>query len=853
MRPIQPQRRRSSAGFWLSLLLIVVAGIGGTVAMFWLMALGPWSVAVEDSFMVRIPINSRPIVAYSSVQREDLLNPATRKLTFQKIPPASVVGMGAVGVSTEGTPVDGRIDSVKNDNGNVVLVIGGKDVPQSQVTELGGALMNVSTIIGRVVKKDKRAGMGFREATFFPRGTPEGIAGATPPGMRAITLDATHLQGIHSLQAGNRLDLLASFPIGQSAVAGTPDGLLTNQQPDTGDRKEPVLLAQNALLLRPVSVRNEATSTSSLTSGKRLVNEPRYEVTIAVTPEDVIPLQNALDQELKITCLATSMRIPTESESPQVLAESNQLMAPVTMRAIPAYAVITREAFINPATRTIRQEPINDQDVVMLGVQTRLEEMLGAVARHDIPAGSFIRKGDLLATQRQQKPPLSGLSKAESNAPAGLPWRTTTLANPQQSAQSGANIVGDRPAVTSFVPPGRVAIAVPWSRIFGSEHLQIDDHFDLLASYPLERRRDVRSTEARADENVVSKEYDEYVARGTDRTRDESLAERGEPWFIATDAIVIGPVGFPPPAAAMRAIGDRASDRRNRQDLSGPAILLAIDSRDVESMATVLNTSDVLLSAAFRAHADQVTPRGFRHIAVAPVEMPAYTEFSDLQWKGLRREITGRLVRTDDPRFDDAISIDAIDQYYGRVLNTEKARYSTFRDKDFLPAGAKAGVAAALDSNSVLVNVTSDQVQALNRFQENDQVALLLTGNRELPPGALVHSSNIGPSAQVVVQSVRIIQAASDISDTIALAVPQDDVAALTAALFRHDATDSSGRHDFRLLAVARHRTDTKSSEPDPQPVAALTGFDPLMSAPQIYEVVGGNARTHYFAADSEN
>lgn len=850
MRAIQPHRR-SSTGFWLGLLLIVVAGIGGTAAMLWTLGLGPFSVTTEDTFVVRIPINARAIPAYASVQREDLMNAG--KLAFQKVPPNAVIGMGATGVSTDGTRVQGPIESVKNVDGGVVVVIGGKDVPHSQLSELGGAVMSVNAIIGRVVKKDKRAGMGFRETAFFPRGTPEGIAGATPPGMRAITLDANKLQGIHSLQAGNRLDLLASFPTGQTGKSNTTPGLLTNQRPDAGTAaSEPVLLAQNALLLKPVTVRNQASTTSSLTSGKRLMNEPKYEVTLAVTPDDVIPLQNALDQGLAITCLAASMR-EEDGESTEPEIASDQTMAPVTMRPIAAYQVITREAFVNPATRRIRQEPISDQQVATLGVQTRIEDMLGSVARHDIPAGSFVRQGDLLQTQRQQKQqdaPSADTGTASATPAAG--WRPAVLPTPQQSGQSGANIVGDRPAVTSFVPPGRVAIAVPWNRIFGSEHLQIDDHFDLLASYPLERRREVRATETREDQNVVAKEYEEITSRGTDRTRDESLAERGEPWFIATDAIVVGPVGFPPPAAALRAIGN--TDRAGSQGdaLSGPAILLAIDSRDVESLATVLNTADVLLSAAFRPRADlQVVPAGFRHVAVAPVQMAAWTAFSDLQWKGLRREITGRLVRADDPRFADALTMDEITQYYGRVLNTAKSRFATFAATDFLPPGAKPGAAAGIAADRVLVNVTADQVQALNRFQDNDEVALILTGNTERPDG-VVHSLASGPTSTVVVQSARIVRAASDISDTIALAIRQDDVARLSAALFNHDATDGSERHNFRLLAVARHRSAAASADTTEQLATPLRGYDPLQSARKIYEVTGGTARTHYFVAEEK-
>ena len=846
--------------------MILVAGIGATVAMLWFLGLGPFSVIPEQTYVVRIPINTRPIPAYASVQREDLMN--ADGFTYQKIPPETVVGLSASGVSNDGELVEGAIESVKDVDGRVVVVIGGQDVPQGRLNELGGALMSVNSIIGRVVKKDKRPGLGFRESTFFPRGTPEGIAGATPPGMRALTLDANKLRGIHSLNAGNRLDLLASVPLGESVTATPPSGLLTNERPSKSNvASEPVLLAKDALLLRPVTVRNQASTTSSLTSGKRVVNEPKYEVTIAVTPRDVVPLQNALEKGLAITCLAASMQeADEEAEEPEVVTD--QLMAPVTMRAIPAYQVITRADFVNPATRTIRREPISDEQVATFGVQIRIEDMLGSVARHDIPAGSFVRQNDLLKTQRQQERQ-QGYGTASAETTTG-DWQPTVMpVQPaQQTQDTNANIIGDRPAVTRFVPAGRVAIAVPWNRIYGSEHLQIDDHFDLLASYSLQRNRNVRSTETRADQNVVSKEYEEIIARGTDRTRDETLGERGEPWFVATDAIVVGPVGFPPPAAALRAIGGRQAGNNgsgsNRNGPSGPAILLAVDSRDVESLATVLNTPGAVFSAAFRPQGNlQTIPAGFRHVAVAPVEMFAYTEFSELQWKGLRREITGRLVAADDPRFADAITMDQIGQYYGRVLNTAKTRFATFKDADFLPAGAEAGVAAGIDADHVLVNVTSDQVQSLNRFRDNDEVALVLTGNTILPPGAVSHTALLGPTSRVVVQSVRIVRAASDISDTISLAVHRDDMAALTTALFRHDATDNADKHDYRLMAVARQRSggaDTggdgfgnvegNTADHAQAESAPLLGVDPLKSATRIYEITGGTARTHYFVAE---
>ena len=845
MRPIQPQQRRSAAGFWLGLVLIVLVGGSGIVGVMTMMGIGPWTSTAEDSFVVRIPINARPIPAYQKVQREDLINPATGAFEFQEVRPKSAIGMSITGISTDNTPVDGHVEDVKNLDGAVVFVVAGRDVPQSNTMELGGALMSTRDIIGRVLRDDKRIGRGFRESSFFPQGTPEGIAGATPPGMKAITLDATKLTGIHGLNSGNRLDLIASMPVGDTPSQTAPAGLITSKQSSKkNSATEPQLLARNALLLRPVTIRNETSTAASLTQGKRQVNEPKYEVAIAIMPDDLIQLQNALDKGLKITCVAASMQPETKEAAQQRMEEKNQLTAPVTVRSIPAYEVITREAFISPATRKIRMEPVTEQQVQQFQLATRLQDMLGSIARHDIPAGSFVGRSDLLESQRQQRARQSATDAVGQGDSGELMQRhhTTALPAPQPPhEQAGANIVGDRPTVTSFIPPGRTAIAVPWNRIFGSEHLQIDDHFDLLASYSLERRRTVNQTNS-GGSDVIKKEYEEYTSRGTDRTRDESLADRGEPWFIATDAIVIGPVGFPPPNAALRAIsGQQQENAKNR--LSGPAILLAVDTRDVESIATVLNTPDALLSVAFRAKEGlQGVPEGFRHIAVAPVAIPAYSELSDLRWKGLRRDITGRLVRADDPRFADAITVDQINLYYGRVLRTAKTRFAAFFPSDFMPEGAEPGVAAAIGPDRVLVNVSADQVQALNRFRDNDEVAIILTGDVTLPQGAVLHSTmTLGAGSEVIAQSARIVRGVSDVSDTIALTIPRESAAQFTSALA---AASSAGSK--RLVAVARHRVNAPAinAEPAPQP---LSDHHPLNSASKIYEITGGQSRTHFF------
>ena len=374
-RSYQPYARRSRLpqillGSFLG-LLIVAGGVVGTLALLGV-NVNPFATKQEDPFMVRIPVNAQPIPAYSRVDRSHLLNPETGGLMFQKVPPKSTIGMSIIGIDSAGSHVEGAIEDIKRAGDEVVFVVsGGHEVRQSRTIDLGGAKLNINDIIGRVVKKDKRVGLGFRDETFFPLGTPEGIAGATPPGMRTITLDATKLTGVHSLNAGDHIDLMASVAESQTvsnskAPTGDANSLIgATQNKNDQQATQPFLLAQDAVVLKPVYVRSEAEASSSLTQGKRLQNVPKYEVAIAVKPDDVIPLQSALHKQLAITCIARSMQsgaeIPVQTTAPEMVR------VPVTVRAILAYDVVSRDAFVSPATRSVRMEEISRQQVDRFG------------------------------------------------------------------------------------------------------------------------------------------------------------------------------------------------------------------------------------------------------------------------------------------------------------------------------------------------------------------------------------------------------------------------------------------------------------------------------------------------------
>lgn len=841
----------------LGIFSLMTVGIVGTL---WLagIPLNPFAkTAKEDPYMVRIPINAQPIPAYTRVDRSQMINPASGGLMYQKVPPASAIGMSIVGVDQNGSHAEGRVENVKRLNDEVVFVLAdNREVRHSQAFELGGAMLNINSIIGRVVKRDKRAGLGFQETTFFPQGTPEGIAGATPAGMRAITLDATKLTGVHALGAGDQIDLLASFPV--DAGSADSGSLLVSGQSSSGKKgeaSEPHLLAQKAVVLKPVYVRNEASTSASLTQGTRVQNIPKYEVAIAVKPDDLIPLQRALNQSLTITCIAHSMKPTGDAQTVASVEDTDTIMVPVTVQAVLAYNVVTREAFVSAATRTLKVESMSRSLVAKMEIITALDEALGAIAKHDIPAGRFLRRSDLLNGPPNKSQPSPKISSQEIPSGAANPFQNghqfvSMVQQPATETAPAATAVGDRPAITRFVPPGRTAFAIPWNRVYGSEHLQIGDEIDLMASYSLESTDEKEETETRADGTVIVRKSDALSLRETERTWGNSFGFRAEPWFVATDAIVIAPVGFPPPASAIRALGEQwnkpSSGANGRAGFSGPPVIIAVDDRDVEAVTAALATRDALFSVGFHSNssvAGSLTP-GSKQIVVASEPLAPYQEFNESIWQGNRRRITSRIVSSEDSRFDDALTVDDVRFYYGRVFGRAKSRGDSLSAADFLPPGTKPGLAAGVPAGHTFFPVADREIEGLDSFAAEDHVAILIRG--VVKPIAGVETSGIDysrPVSTVVVADARIARAT--LAGQTVLAIANQDLASLQAAIARSQ-TDRQGNERSHLLAVVRPRPD--AAKGDQAVTDAIPAFDPLSKVRYTETIIGGKRSIKAFA-----
>lgn len=206
--------------------------------------------------MVAVLACGQPIEAYSKVTRDHLANPETGELMllFRK-------------------PEEVKPDWIRD----------------------------VGDIVGRVVRYDKQPGYVFTERDFFPKGTRPGVAGGIPPGKRAMMLEVAKVKGLGQLAVGDRFDLLASVALkdsgggprvrtaagrGGAGAAGSTAGHAATQA------SVRVLVVGGALVAMP---------TSKDANGKDV-----KEATIALDPEEIAPLTEALATGASLFCVAHS-------------------------------------------------------------------------------------------------------------------------------------------------------------------------------------------------------------------------------------------------------------------------------------------------------------------------------------------------------------------------------------------------------------------------------------------------------------------------------------------------------------------------------------------------------------------
>ena len=233
--------------------------------------------------LIAVPTPSTTIPAYSRVLRDHLWDRANRQLAIIYLPPQAVT----------------------------------KEM-----------LVDISDIIGRVLDHDKAPGYVFTESDFLPEGTREGIVAGIPAGKRAIRIAAEQVDGLYGLHAGDRFDILATLPIDAAGggrafnFAGPYSQEMALQaQLSNWDKQATVrVIVQSAVIVQPMTTRGVPTFQSSIAEGGATRTRPVQEAVIAVEPEEVALLTEAMAVNARLTTIPRSGRPddPVDSQTPDL-------------------------------------------------------------------------------------------------------------------------------------------------------------------------------------------------------------------------------------------------------------------------------------------------------------------------------------------------------------------------------------------------------------------------------------------------------------------------------------------------------------------------------------------------------
>jgi Flp pilus assembly protein CpaB len=392
MRPAASRRAKSPfkpIGIGASALLIgAVATVGGL-----------WAAGVDLPFlrsgpdtrgMVAIPIAARPIPAHTKVTRDYLLIPEKGVPKYIYLPP--------------------------------------------EVAKKLEVITDFGQITGRVLDHEKPPGYPFTEKDFLPKGTRPGLVAGIPSGKRAITVEVSKIQGITALRVGDRLDLLSSQPVdmqkalqgrGSSMGVGSVQIGLMAQAKQANVR----VLVQNGALVAPVTTRVIPISSNSLTQGAVTRTKPIQEAVIALDPEEIAPLTEALAIDASITCVARS-GLPDDpgpaSVTPSGPSPSDHIMAverivgghrevvfvprsagdpadtrgliavPLCAKVIAAQTRVMPEHLLDPATNRPLMVHLRPGDVRRLGLLTNPAKIVGRVLIHRKDTDAAFKDEDFL-------------------------------------------------------------------------------------------------------------------------------------------------------------------------------------------------------------------------------------------------------------------------------------------------------------------------------------------------------------------------------------------------------------------------------------------------------------------------
>lgn len=361
--------------------------------------------------MIPIPAPYRPVSIYSPITMEDLIDPLTGKLNVYYFPPE-------------------RVDERWLDN--------------------------AAELVGRVARHEIAPGFLISEESLLPVGTIAGVTAGVPEGMVAAAIPLDKINGLNRLRTGDRFEILSSLPSKPTTLPPTLEWV--DLQGGTLDQERRAVIDQ---LRSGISVVVHEAEFVKLLDGDD-------EVAIALTPESVTPLMEALNANVSLSIVLkqrnqsgqdpNSVAPPTVARSVKAAVNNsnqdshiieisqnsrdadNLIQVPVIARPIAAYSKITLEDFKGPVTGKLRTYQFPASRVGenwMLDVN----DLIGRVAKEDLKTGYVVF--------------------AEQLFPAGT-----------------------RPGPTAGIPPGKRSMLLTTDDVAGLTAFKQGDLIELVAARP---------------------------------------------------------------------------------------------------------------------------------------------------------------------------------------------------------------------------------------------------------------------------------------------------------------------------------------------------------------------------------
>ena len=182
------------------------------------------------------------------------------------------------------------------------------------LVEEGHFATGVDQIRGRVLAKSKSPNDPFQPGDFLPKGSPAGLVGLVPSGMRLVPVPVDKVSGLEALGYQDHFDLYVNDAISQKLLETARKLLAAREHVSDEDQ---LRLAQAESTLRQ---RLLAQNGSVLRQADPSSKSKERKVSVALHPDDVEALLAALDDGSTIYCIARSPEEARQTERVSVAA-----------------------------------------------------------------------------------------------------------------------------------------------------------------------------------------------------------------------------------------------------------------------------------------------------------------------------------------------------------------------------------------------------------------------------------------------------------------------------------------------------------------------------------------------------